>query len=103
MKNFDFDEWANLYKRDPRAFEARRQAMLAIELAKGGKSAEQARIALRRLEKQVAGQSDTDRIQTSLMWMIASLRQLNQRMDQLAAEMSTVHRRPDSTNGQQPG
>jgi hypothetical protein len=32
MGDFDFDEWAEPYRRDPAQFEARRQAMMAIEL-----------------------------------------------------------------------
>ena len=53
MDKFDFDDWALLYRHDPAAFEARRQAVLALELAKvDPKVAEPARNALRRLEGQ---------------------------------------------------
>ena len=37
MHKFDFDEWADLYQRDPAAFEARRKAVLALA-GPGGKA-----------------------------------------------------------------
>jgi hypothetical protein len=84
METFDFDEWAELYQRDPAAFEARRQAVLALELAKADlKVAEPARAALRRLELQLAGKSDAERIQTSMVWMAASMRMLTAKMHEL--------------------
>ena len=51
---FDFDEWATLYQRDPEAFEARRKAMLAIEIAKGGVHAEAGKQLVEKLEAQLA-------------------------------------------------
>ena len=46
---FDFDEWATLYQRDPAAFEARRKALLAIEIARGGRHASAAKAMIERL------------------------------------------------------
>ena len=85
MQKFDFDEWADLYQRDPAAFEARRKAVLALELAKAGPAlSAQAKIALRKLEEQVEGKNDAERIQTSMVWMAASMRQLAGRMQDLS-------------------
>jgi hypothetical protein len=84
MDKFDFDDWALLYRHDPAAFEARRQAVLALELAKvDPKVAEPARNALRRLEGQLACKDDAARIQTSMIWMAASMKLLSLRMQDL--------------------
>ena len=86
VEQFDFDDWAMLYQHDPAAFEARRQAVLALELAKADpKVAAQARDALRRLEGQLAGKADAERIQTSMIWMAASMKLLSIRMQALGA------------------
>jgi len=86
MDKFDFDEWAELYRRDPAAFEARRQTVLALELAKADPGvAEPARATLRRLDAQLAGKDDAQRIQTSMLWMAASMRLLTTRMQDLSA------------------
>ncbi len=84
MQKFEFDEWAELYQRDPAAFEARRKAVLALEMAKAGPAVSaQAKATLRRLEEQVAGKNDAERIQTSMVWMAASMRQLAGKMQEL--------------------
>jgi len=94
MEKFDFDEWADLYQRDPAAFEARRQTVLALELAKASATvAEPARAALRRLEAQLAGKDDAQRIQTSMVWMAASMRILSARMQELSDTVATAHKR----------
>jgi hypothetical protein len=84
---FDFDEWAMLYQRDPEAFEARRQALLAIEVAKGGDKAGPAKAMLERLERQLAGKSETERARLSLLAMVASARQMSEQMAELARRM----------------
>jgi hypothetical protein len=84
MYEFDFDDWATLYQHDPAAFEARRQAVLALELAKADRRrAGPARAALRRLETQLAGKDDAQRVQTSMIWMAASMKLLTTRMQDL--------------------
>ena len=84
MQGFDFDDWATLYRHDPAAFEARRQAVLALELAKvDPKVAAPARAALGRLERQLAGKDDAQRIQTAMIWMAASMKLLSIRMQDL--------------------
>ncbi len=94
MEKFDFDDWAELYRRDPAAFEARRQAVLALELAKASPAvAGPARATLRRLETQLAGKDDAARIQTSMLWMAASMRLLSAKMQDLS---DTVGRRDKS-------
>ena len=93
MDKFDFDEWADLYQRDPAAFEARRQTVLALELAKASPSvAEPARATLRRLESQLAGKDDAARIQTSMLWMAASMRQLAGGMQDLSEATAQLER-----------
>lgn len=94
MEQFDFDEWAELYRRDPEAFEARRKAMLAIELAKAGPLAEVARDTLRQLDAELEGKTDFERIETSLVWMVASMKQLAGRMDQLGGSLATLQAPP---------
>ncbi|HPU51219.1 MAG TPA: DUF3135 domain-containing protein [Burkholderiaceae bacterium] len=93
MQKFDFDEWADLYQRDPAAFEARRKAVLALEIAKAGPAlSAQAKVALGKLEEQVAGKSDAERIQTSMVWMAASMRQLAGRMQDLSQATAQLER-----------
>jgi hypothetical protein len=75
-----------LYRTDPSAFEARRQAVLAIELAKAAPGpARMARGTLQRLEERLEGQSDAERLRTSMLYMAASMRLLGNRMTDLAA------------------
>ena len=94
MQKFDFDEWAALYQRDPAAFEARRQAVLALELAKAGPVlAARAKDALGKFEAQVAGKDDTARIETSMLWMAASMRQLAGRMQDLGQACVELNQR----------
>jgi hypothetical protein len=84
---FDFDEWAALHRRDPEAFEARRRALLAIELAKGGERAGPAREALDRLEAQLDGKPDAERARLALVAMAESARRMTERLDELAARV----------------
>ncbi len=81
---FDFDEWVALHRRDPEAFEARRRALLAIELARGGERAGPAREMLERLEAQLEGKSDAERARLSLLAMVASARQMTERLGELS-------------------
>jgi len=84
---FDFDEWAMLYQRDPEAFEARRRALLAIEVAKGGDKAGPAKAMLDRLEQLLAGKSEAERARLSLLAMVASARQMSEQMAELARRL----------------
>ncbi|MCL4744661.1 MAG: DUF3135 domain-containing protein [Burkholderiaceae bacterium] len=93
MEKFDFDDWAELYRTDPAAFEARRLTVLALELAGADPgTAEPARAALRRLEAQLEGKSDEERIRTSMIWMVASMRLLSARMRDLGDQIGTKDR-----------
>ena len=88
MKKFDFDDWSELYISDPAAFEARRRAVLAVELAKvDPKIAGPARATLQRLDDQLEGKSDEERIRTSMIWMVASMRLLSARMRDLGDQI----------------
>ena len=84
---FDFDEWATLHQRDPEAFEARRRALLAIEVARGGNHAHAAKAMLERLEAQLEGKSDAERARLSLLAMVASAKQMTERLDDLSADL----------------
>jgi hypothetical protein len=77
---FEFEDWATLYRNDPVRFEARRQAVLAIELAKAGPSAAKARVCLSNLESALQGKSPEERARISLLWMAESLLQLQNRL-----------------------
>jgi hypothetical protein len=86
---FDFDEWVALHQRDPEAFEARRRALLAIELARGGERAGPAREMLERLESQLDGKPDAERARLSLLAMVASARQMSERLVELCERVRT--------------
>ncbi len=99
---FDFDEWATLHQRDPEAFEARRSALLAIEIARGGTKAAAAKAMLERLEARLEGKSPAERAQLSMLAMAESARELTARMAELAeqvraqADRQASAKRPDT-------
>jgi hypothetical protein len=85
---FDFDEWASLHRSDPEAFEARRRALLAIEIARGGEHAPAAKLMVDRLEAKLEGCSDPERLQRSLRAMAASVSELTARWQQLTERLT---------------
>lgn len=86
MNRFDFDDWSRLYRLDPDAFEARRRAILAIELSRVAPAlAAPVRCALREFEADVAGLEDAARLEASMKRMAASV-------DALSASMTTLAR-----------
>jgi len=90
---FDFDEWATLYQRDPAAFEARRKALLAIEIARGGRHANAAKAMIERLDSQLEGKSDAERARLSLLAMVASAKQMTDRLTELSEQMKDQAKR----------
>ncbi|MEI7447206.1 MAG: DUF3135 domain-containing protein [Burkholderiales bacterium] len=84
---FDFDEWATLAQRDPEAFEARRRALLAIEVARGGEHAAAAKAMLERLESQLDGKAPEERARLSMLAMAASAKQMTDRLGELSARL----------------
>src|SRR5690606_16875567 len=96
---FDFDDWADLYKRDPAAFEARRQAVLALEIAKAGPVAAPARHSLRKLDKFLEGKSDEERVRQSMVWMVASMRQLSEKLTRLGDAVDEMQERASRAAG----
>jgi hypothetical protein len=84
---FDFDEWADLHARDRAAFEARRRALLAITLARGGRRAAAGRAMLERLEAQLAGRTDAERARLALLATAASARQMTERLAELGVRL----------------
>lgn len=97
---FDFDDWAELYRRDPSAFEARRQTVLALEIAKAGAVAAPARQSLRRLDQHLEGKSDGERMRQSMLWMVASMRQLSEKLARLGDAVDELHERASLIGGQ---
>ena len=51
---------------------------------------------LRRLEAQLAGKGDAERIQTSMLWMAASMRQLTARMQDLSTTVRGLETQPQA-------
>ena len=70
--------------RRPLACEARRRALLAIEVARGGDKAEAAKEMLERLEAHLEGKSDAERARISLLAMVASAKQMSDRLAELS-------------------
>jgi hypothetical protein len=87
---FSFDEWAKLYQVNPAAFESRRRAVLAIELAKYGPRAARARVSLSNLEQTLHGKSNEERARISALWMADAAKKLNSQLDELAGRMQNL-------------
>lgn len=86
-QEFTFDDWQRLYQSDPAAFEARRQAVLGIELAKIGPKGARARVCLSNLEAQLDGKSGDERARISMLWMAESALQLQERLNKLTQNL----------------
>lgn len=100
---FNFDEWAALYQRDPQAFEARRKAVLAIEVARSGRHAQQARELVDRLDLALEGKSEVERMNLSMLAMATAASQLAQGLQNLvqAIDQHTAYRAdPTDRQGQ---
>jgi len=98
---FDFDEWADLFKRDPQAFEARRQAVLALELAKGtpGQAAS-ARQRLKQFEQQNENAGPEERMLAAGRMMLEDVQRLTEQMSALAGAIQTgLPRQPGRAAG----
>jgi len=91
---FDFDEWAALYQRDPEAFEARRKAVLAIEVARSGRHAQQARDLVDRLDQALEGKSEVERMNLSMLAMASAASQLAQGLQNLVHAIDQQSARP---------
>jgi hypothetical protein len=96
---FDFDEWAALHRRDPEAFEARRRALLAIEVARGGHHAPAGRALIEQLDAQLDGCDGEQRLERSVQAMLESARALTAHWDALA---DTLRRAPARTSSPRP-
>jgi hypothetical protein len=86
--DFDFDEWSTLYKLDPKAFDARRKALLSIELARGGVKADMARNTLERLEARMEGRSEFERAQIALAAMVEAAQEMSEQLGALALPLA---------------
>jgi len=74
---FDFYDWAGLYKENPEEFEARRTALLMIEASRGTPAqAAACRAMLDAYEKRVAGCEPQKRLQVAASMMAESVSQL---------------------------
>ncbi|MBX2885461.1 MAG: DUF3135 domain-containing protein [Granulosicoccus sp.] len=75
---FDFDDWAGLYAENPAEFEARRQAALMIEMARGSaEQSEAARSMLAAYEEAAEGLEPQARMQLAASMMLDSAQQLS--------------------------
>jgi hypothetical protein len=86
-REFTFDDWQRLYKSDPEAFEARRRAVLGIELAKIGPKGARARVCLSNLEAHLEGKSGDERARISMLWMAESALQLQEKLNKLTQSL----------------
>jgi hypothetical protein len=86
---FHFDDWAQLYKTDKRAFEARKQMIIALQLAKATHISAETRQNLSTLTSSLDGKSDQERLELSLKWMINSAEQLHLHLQALAVALNT--------------
>ena len=99
---FDFDEWTALYQRDPAQFEARRKALLTIEVARSGRHSAKARELVAQLEQHLEGKNDSERIQISMLAMLSAAKQLAQELESLSRlidpqnRISRIHPRRSS-------
>lgn len=76
--DFDFEDWAGLYLENPQEFEARRQAVLMIELARGTpEQAAKGRALLDAYEKAAKGRSPMERAALAASMMMDSAQELN--------------------------
>jgi hypothetical protein len=76
--DFDFDDWAGLYMENPEEFEARRQAVLMIELARGTpEQAAKGRALLDAYEKAAKGRTPLERAALAGSMMMDSAQELN--------------------------
>ena len=81
---FDFDDWAGLYRRDPDAFEARRQAVLGLELARADERRREAgRRALACFDRAASGLPPERRAALAATMMRESLVELGERLEAL--------------------
>lgn len=86
---FSFDEWASLYENDKRAFEARRQMVLAMEIAKATNITPETRANVNSLINSLEGKSDQERFELSMRWMVNSAEQLQLQLQSLALLLTT--------------
>lgn len=102
--DFDFDEWAELHRRDPEAFEARKQAMLALELAKGTPAqARAARQILERFERENENAPAGQRLTAAGALMLESMGRLAASMEDLGRALDAAPGRRDPGGPSEPG
>ena len=88
VENFDFDEWAELYRCDPAAFEARRQAVLMLELSRGEpRQRDAARAAMARYERAANGLDGAARTALAAGFMHDSSAELARVLGRLGARV----------------
>jgi hypothetical protein len=95
---FHFDDWAKLYQTDRRAFDARKQMIIALELAKAAHISTETRQNLSTLTSSLEGKTDQERLELSLKWMINSAEQLHLHLQALAVALNT-NTSPSASNG----
>ena len=94
--NFDFDDWAGLYLENPQEFEARREAALMIELARGtAEQREKGRALLEAYEKQAQGYDSVQRMQLAASMMVESARELSTELMILKQALQSIEEQKD--------
>ncbi len=82
--NFNFDEWQQLYQRDPKAFEARRAAVLEAEIARAPKK-NRVRLQhhLAQVEVLCEGKSNQERLEIATALATESMKELSKGLQAL--------------------
>lgn len=75
--DFDFDDWQDLYKKDPKAFESRRQQVLEAAMAGvPGKQRVRAQRALADVELRSEGKNSRQRLEIATKAAVESMNEL---------------------------
>jgi len=85
----DLDGWAELHQRDPAGFETRRRTVLALETARTDAIPAPERPP-RHLD--LDGEAGQERLRQSMAWMIASMRQLGEKVARLGEAVEELQR-----------
>lgn len=89
--DFDFDDWAGLYLENPEEFEARRQAVLMIEMTRGSaEHAATAKTLLESFEKAATGRTPEQRMIIANNMMMESAHQLSAELQLLMQTLESV-------------
>jgi hypothetical protein len=84
MQGYDVEHWVTLHRDDPNAFDAARQTVIALELARvRPEFTGPARRLLERLRADAEGVGHEQRLRRSALYMIAALAQMARALEEL--------------------